>query len=238
MARFRSMKPRVREILALGSEQAALAALEAFEPRVVVGPLFSMLLAPDELIARRAVTALGATVARQAGSAMEEARIVMRRFMWHMNEESGNVGWGIPEAMGEAMARHEGLAREFHKILASYVQCPECTVGDDNFLDHAPLRHGVYWGLGRLAEVRPAMVARVGDDLAAALGSEPAATAKGLVCRALGLAGVRSGAQAVRALADDPAPLDLYRAWNIEHTTLGALAREALAALDKSEDTA
>lgn len=238
MARFRSLKPRVRGILGADAEKDALAALAEYEPGVVVGPLFSMLLAPDELISRRAVTALGATVARQAGIAMEPARVVMRRFMWHMNEESGNVGWGIPEAMAESMARHPGLAKEFHKILASYVQCPDCTVGDDNFLDHAPLRLGVYWGLGRLAEVHPPMTARAGSDLVAALGNETGAMAKGLICRALGLAGVAEAAPGLRAFVDAADPLDVYRAWNIEHTTLGALAREALAALDQSEEDA
>ena len=33
------------------------------------------------------------------------------------------MGWGIPHFMGEAMACNARLAKEFHKILVSYIFC-------------------------------------------------------------------------------------------------------------------
>jgi len=93
----------------------------------------------------RAVTAIGILVAGLADSEMESARVIMRRLMWHLNDESGGIGWGVPEAMGEIMARSAGLAREFNHILVSYAR------PDGNFLEHSILQRGVLWGIGRLA---------------------------------------------------------------------------------------
>jgi len=40
----------------------------------------------------------------------------MRRLMWNLNDESGGIGWGNPEAMGEILACHEALANEYAPI--------------------------------------------------------------------------------------------------------------------------
>jgi len=37
---------------------------------------------------------------------MESARVIMRRLMWSLNDESGDIGWGAPEAMAEIIACH------------------------------------------------------------------------------------------------------------------------------------
>jgi len=39
--------------------------------------------------------------------------------MWSLNDESGGIGWGAPEAMGAIMARHTGLADEYANICGS-----------------------------------------------------------------------------------------------------------------------
>ncbi|WP_035251586.1 DVU0298 family protein [Desulfocurvus vexinensis] len=233
MARFRGMKAQLRSLLAGADQEEILARLAQLPAPELVGPLFSLLLAPGELVRWRAATALGATVARMAEETPEAARVVMRRFLWHMNEESGNIGWGVAEAMGEAMARSALLAREYHKNLASYVQCPECAIGDDNFLEHPPLRLGVYWALGRLGEARPELLAHVAPDLLRALGQEQGAQARGLVARALGLGRVAGARAALEALARAGDPVDIYRGGTLERTTLGALAREALQAVQQ-----
>jgi len=227
MARFRSMKAQVRELLAGAGQEEILARLAQLPAPELVGPLFSLLLAPEELVRWRAAAALGATVARMAQEHPKSARVVMRRFLWHMNEESGNIGWGIAEAMGEAMARSALLADEYHKNLASYVQCPECVIGDDNFLEHPPLRLGVYWALGRLAEARPELLAHVAPDLLRALGQEQGAQARGLIVRALGLGRVAGALAALDALAGAADAVEIFRGAALERTTLGALAREA-----------
>jgi hypothetical protein len=75
---------------------------------------------------------------------MEHARIIMRRLMWTLNDESGGIGWGVPEAMAEIMINHKGLFKEYAHILMSYAE------GGGNYLDHEPLKRGVIKAIERL----------------------------------------------------------------------------------------
>ena len=116
-----------------------------------VGPLFSFLLKEPTLMHRSAV-ALGATCAQLATHTMERARNVVRRYMWHLSEESGNIGWGIPEAFAETLAASELLSAEFGRILVTYI----IDLGrEDNYCDNALLRRSCYWACGRFAAASP-----------------------------------------------------------------------------------
>ena len=119
-----------------------------------VPALFSFLLLKPE-ISHRAAKALGVTTARIFDENPETGKNIIRRYMWHMNEDSGNIGWGIPEAFAETLAASPKLAKEYAHILISYIM----DLGHaDNFCDHAPLRRSCYWAVGRLAEAHPELV--------------------------------------------------------------------------------
>lgn len=150
----RKLKKDVFNLLNTAHWPEGLERLRRLPPRQAVNPLFGLLYHGEPLIRWRAVTAMGAVVADLADRQMESARIIMRRFMWNLNDESGGMGWGSPEAMGETMARHPGLAREYSPILISYAD-PQ-----GNFLEHPGLQHGVLWALGRLGRVRPERLRR------------------------------------------------------------------------------
>src|SRR5690554_2588053 len=105
-----------RQIMAL-LRAADLAALRRLPPGRLLNPLFSGICSNDEQLKWRAVAAMGQTVARLADQDLEAARVVMRRFMWSLNDESGGIGWGAPEAMAEVLAAHAGLADEYGHIL-------------------------------------------------------------------------------------------------------------------------
>jgi hypothetical protein len=92
---------------------------------------------------------MGRVVAAMATEKPEQARIVMRRLMWSLNDESGGIGWGAPEAMGEIMARNKTLAREYRNILVSY------TNPQGNYLEYEPLRQGADWAMDRVRGVYP-----------------------------------------------------------------------------------
>ena len=96
--------------------EKALESLRCLPGRKAVNPLFSFLYHSDDLIRWHAVSAMGLVVSDLADNDMESARIVMRRLIWNLNDESGGIGWGSPEAMGETMAQHAGLARLFAAI--------------------------------------------------------------------------------------------------------------------------
>lgn len=111
-----------------------------------VNALLALLPRPE--LRWQAAYGLGLAVSRLATQEREEARVIMRRLMWSLNEESGNIGWGIPEAMGCILAHSPAMAKEYARIFLSYGYE---TGKDDNYLDFAALRAGVYWGVGYLA---------------------------------------------------------------------------------------
>jgi len=146
------LKQRAFELLKSADFEQALEELCRLPARQVINPLFSFLYNNDEQIRWLTVSAMGAVVANLADKDMEEARIIMRRLMWNLNDESGGIGWGSPEAMGEILACHEGLAKEYAKILMSY------TMEEGNYLEHEILQCGLLWGIGRLSQVRPKLI--------------------------------------------------------------------------------
>ena len=194
-----------------------------------VSPLFSFLCSTDEAIKWRAVTALGNVVSNLATSDRESARVVMRRFIWNLNDESGGIGWGCPESMAEVMAQHEGLAEEYSHMLISYIQ-PE-----GNYLEHEVLQRGVLWGVGRLAHARAEHTRKIGGYLLAYMESgDP--ILRGLAAWAAGPSGSTETIPRLQELAEDASRLTLYRGGKFNDRTVGELAREALVLINKPSD--
>lgn len=92
---------------------------------------------------------MGRVVAALAAAELEDARIVMRRFMWMLNDESGGIGWGVPEAMAEVMACQRDMATEYAHILVAFMR------EDGFYLELPALQRGLMWALGRLAASSP-----------------------------------------------------------------------------------
>lgn len=189
--------------------------------RKVVNPLFSFFHHKDELIKWHAVTAMGAVVERLAEKDLESARIVMRRLMWNLNDESGGIGWGSPEAMGEIMARHKRLAKEYASILTSYIN------ETGNYLEHEMLQRGVLWGLGRLAHRRPELVRDASDYLCPFLRSKDAAH-RGLAAWVAGAIPSEITQSLLEHLVTDKARINIFIRMNLVERTVGQLAVEAL----------
>jgi hypothetical protein len=112
MGDFRRLKLHVLAVLKAPDWENGLDSLLDMPPRKIIAPLFSLLLHPPE-IKWHAVTAFGVVVPRMAEQDIHEALAVMRRFLWHMQRNSSNSGWGISESMGEVMAQSERLAKRF-----------------------------------------------------------------------------------------------------------------------------
>lgn len=232
MGKLRELRKKVLEVLGGDQWPAGLEALEASPPKDLIGPLFACLLEHEALIRWRAVTAFGVVVARLYQAKPEDARQLIRQLMWRLNEESGNIAWGIPEAFGEILARQPVLAAEFHKVLASYINERDCETGD-NYLEHGQLRRGAYWGVARLAQDKPELALCAFDDLALALAGDDAesrACAAWAMGPLLPLAGdAREGAKScLEVLTADKSAVEMYCCGRLEATTVSAVATEAL----------
>ena len=148
-------KEKIKKLLIEDDFDETLKELHKFQPLKVVNVLLSLLVTTDVELKNSVVKSFGEVVAKLAENDMESARIVMRRLMQSLNDESGGIGWNSPEAMGEIMARCDELADEYHKILISYAR------GGGNELDFKGLHKSVILGLKRLSQVRPELIKEV-----------------------------------------------------------------------------
>lgn len=147
-----NFKEKIKKLLEEDDFDENLQDIHKFPPLKVVNVLLSLLVTTNEELKNRVVLAFGEVVSKLAETDIESARIVMRRLMLSLNDESGGIGWNSPEAMGEIMARSNKLADEYHKILISY------TFGGGNELDFEGLQKSVIEGLKRLSQVHPELV--------------------------------------------------------------------------------
>jgi hypothetical protein len=202
--------------------ELVLAEVRLFPPRLAVPSLLSGLCQTDELVKWNSVTVIGQVMDMIARTDMEAARLIMRRILWNLNEESGGIGWGMPEAMGEILAVNENLAGEYAHMLVSYMR-------EENYLELPALQHGLLWGIGRLAVVRPELLLKHDADGYMAHYLESAdAVVLGLASRNFGILKIKEAAYLIRGFVDLKQPVKLYQERRFIATTVGALAREAL----------
>ena len=217
----RQLKEKIRKLLLQQNIESGLAEIGRMPARKAINPLFSFLCSLDELLKWRAVTAMGEVVDRLANTDMESARVIMRRYMWQLNDESGGIGWGCPEAMGEIMARNESLAGEFWCILISYIR------PDGNYLEHEVLQRGVLWGVGRLAQARPQLLKDSADYLIPYLHAEDAYL-RGLAAWASKTLRNKKIDALLSGLTEDGAKLSIFQDGHLMQCSVGQLAQQAI----------
>jgi hypothetical protein len=221
--RIRDIKKMIPKLLGDDQLDESLEYIRQLPERRVINPLFSFFYHTDELIKWRAITAVGVVVAQLADKDMESARVVMRRLMWNLNDESGGIGWGSPEAMGEIMARHGRLAEEYARLLISYMD------QKGNYIEHEKLQRGVLWGVGRLAHARPALARDAGALLVPYLHSEDAVH-RGLAAWIAGAINAETAAPLLRVLLKDHEKIDIYIDTCLLERTVSQIAEESLSA--------
>ncbi|MFO7971906.1 MAG: HEAT repeat domain-containing protein [Desulfobacterales bacterium] len=220
----RQLKKKILELLDSDDLEKSLDEISQYPARKAVNPLFSFFYSTNELIKWRAITAMGAVVSGLAEQDMESARIVMRRLIWNLNDESGGIGWGSPEAMGEIMARHSRLAEEYAFLLVSYVN------EQGNYIEHPILQRGVLWGLGRLAHSRPELVTLAAPFLLPFMRSQDPIH-RGFAVWTAGALDSELTKPLLQYLSNDNAMVKIFIDRHFIERTVGQLASEALSKL-------
>lgn len=210
----RKTKKKVKEILETCTRKEALERLAQIPDEQLTGHLFAHFYHMDERIKFRSITAMGELAVRVSGRSMEKARIILRRLMWNLNDESGGIGWGSPEAMGEILGNSQELAAEFKTILFSYLDTGK------NHIEHEILQRGVIWGIGTYLETVPDDLTQTNrDQLYHHLASDDPIK-RGYALRAL----INANAFDCKAVQDtirgDNSIIDIYTGWNFVETRI------------------
>ena len=219
--RGRSLKKKLFDLLTRGDLDEALVEIGRLPPRQIINSLFSFIQSGNEKVKWGAVKAAGLVVSQLADSDLKAARVIMRRLMWNLNDESGGIGWGSPEVMGEILAAHNGLAQEYAHILLSYAR------EEGNYLELEALQRGLLWGIGRLAEKRPDLVRGASASLLPHLESQDEVI-RGLAARIMGLLQVKEALPRLRNLTQDDSSFVIMIGGNLTTVRVRDLAEEAL----------
>ncbi|QJA06804.1 HEAT repeat domain-containing protein [Thermosulfurimonas marina] len=233
MSKVRDLKRGVWGLLERAPDLSSLyRGLEAFPPRKAVSPLIGAFCHREERVRWWAILGLGYVTARIAEEDLEAARIVIRRLMWMLNEESGGMAWGAPEALAECLYQHRGLAAEYTPILVSYLR------PDGNLLEFPPAQRGVAWGIGRLAEKeRERLLAEEAPRYLLPVLDSSDLAAAGLAAWALKRLGVvpEEKLPRLRELAFSDYTVHFFDGRELRNYRVGDLAREILEAADGRE---
>lgn len=222
----RKLKGKVLELLFANDPIECVRQLSLLPAREVMNPLFSFLYNDNEVVRWRAVTVIGQIMRNLAERELESAREFMRRLMWSLNEESGGIGWGAPEAMGEIMACQEKLATEYAPIFISYLD------PGGNFIAYEMLQRGLLWGLVRLAQSRPELAIAAAGHIGRYLESDDA-TVRGLAAWAAGMLQAHDTRPKLEALLTDEAELRVYYDGKFIQYGVRDLAEKGLALLNR-----
>jgi rubredoxin len=220
-------KSRIKALLD-AEEVAGLLELSDAHGGKVSNSLISLAADLEEERRWRAVRALGLVTARMYDRDPEQARRVVRQLIWNLNEESGGIGWGMPEAFGEILALRQELAGEYGSILASYLIEPERS------LDHEDLQRGVIWALGRLKVFSKELREEVVLALIRVLGRESPAL-RATAAWALGEIGAREAFQPLKDLPKAEGMLNLWADQKMIRIPLNEVVELAKAKLSGEE---
>ena len=222
-------KRRIVKLLESADIDAVIEKLRQLPAAKIINPLIGALCITKMTVRWHAITALGPVMADLAEQNMEATRVVMRRLMWSLNDESGGIGWGAPEAMGEILSCHNGLAEEYTHILVAYMR------EDGFYLELEQLQRGLMWGLARLAGKQPELL-RVRNAVIYLLPylESSDSEVRGLAARCLGLLRAREAIPGLRNLAGDTSRVTYFHDRSFVSDTVSGLAEKALANISKA----
>lgn len=217
----RNIKQVFAEILKTGNQESISAQIREYPPRQAVNALMSFIYHGVPSVRWGAIIAIGEVVGLIASEDIEYARIIIRRLMWNLNDESGGIGWGSPEAMAEILAGNRTLAVEYHRLLLSYAS------KQGNFQENEIIQRGVLWGINRVAEKYPDLVKGADIDILGFLGSEDPVI-RAYTARIVGLLGLHEARPVLERLMNDDSEIQVFIDQKLINRRVRDMANEAV----------
>lgn len=168
-----------------------------------------------------AIEALGRLARELAPKELEIYRNLLRRFLWAMNDESGNVPWSSPEAMGSIIVNQPFLLGEYTPMLIT------------NALDNPMCHRGMLWAAWQIAKTRNSLVLPFVKEIAPFIKSTDP-DLRGYCALALGELGYHEVLPQLVSLQEDESPVLIFRKGKLIMETVGSLALEAINQLEKA----
>lgn len=173
---------------------------------------------PEDEIFWRACEAMGPFSRFQAlNEGPETVRGMVRRLIWSLSDESGDMAWNAPLMLTEMFLWNPAICADIGPILVN--------------LDELIFRKSAVLAAARLARDFPEVVRDVEAELISELGN-PDPETRAYAAWALGELGEPSVSESIRAMTTDMAgPVKVYRDGHLQRLCVADLAAEALTRL-------
>ena len=123
--------------------------------KLVLSRLLALTYDPDEAICWSAVEGLGIASSVWVEKDVESVREFCRRLLWLVNDESGGVGWFVPQALGVILGENHDSLGEFIPALLTVLDVE----------NEKPILLGMLWALGRIGPIHDDYIAQARERI-------------------------------------------------------------------------
>ena len=207
------MRADKREIKILLEKQdfSGLNKLPSLEKAVTV--LISLSYDKQSPLSWRAIEAIGLLTAELAATDPDRVRNIVGRLLWMIRDESGGIGWSVPEILGEVVRNNPVLCEDIAPIIAS-------------FHEEMMLTAGVLWALSRIGQINAETV-KYSVPIIRSYLSAADPMIRACAVKAIAEMGDAVSSDALEKMKADTSEVSLYENGNLVRKTIGRLADEA-----------
>ena len=186
-------------------------------PFKIINNLVSLSYDKKNNISWRAIEAVGIFTGEMGKEDAEFVRNIVGRLLWMIRDESGGIGWSVPEMLGEIVKNNPVLCADIAPVIIS-------------FHEELMLATGVLWAAGSMGELNKETIEDSVPLIRPFLKSSDAIQ-RGYAARALGALGASDARQDIEGLLNDNNLIPVYNDGDIQEKTVGEIATEALSKL-------
>jgi hypothetical protein len=212
-----ALKKEIKTLLAK-KDFAGLQKLYSLNKKVIT-TLISLSYDKSSNIAWRSIEAIGILSGHIAKSDSEIVRNMVGRLLWMIRDESGGIGWSVPEILGEIVRNNPELCADIAPIIAS-------------FHEEKMLTPGVLWALSRMGKLNPDTVDYAIPIIRSYI-ADNAIKNRCYAAKALGELGTVDDLKNLENLRTDNNNIDTYENGELVKKTVGEIAEEAIAKINK-----
>jgi len=180
----------------------------------VIRILISMTYNKDDIVAWRAIEAIGRITAVMAERQPDDVRNLAGRMLWMIRDESGGIGWSAPEIIGEIIRNNTELCYDLVPVLIS-------------FHEEQMLRAGVLWAAGRIAEVNRELILSAVPVIMSYL-NDPDCNVRGMAIWAISRIRPEGYNVMIKDLISDDHVMVIYNNGELQNVRIGTLAEDVM----------
>jgi hypothetical protein len=205
--------PKKREIRTLLEKKdfSALRELPSLQKSVSI--LISLSYDKQSALTWRAIEAIGLLTAELAGTDPDSVRNIVGRLLWMIRDESGGIGWSVPEILGEIVRNNPVLCEDIAPIIAS-------------FHEELMLTPGVLRALSRIGQINDETVKYAVPIIRSYLSAADPMT-RGFAVIAIAEMGDAGSLDALEKMTKDSSEVSLYEKGELVKKTIARLSDEA-----------